>query len=50
MNRQNNRNRVAWLFVIALMVLCGSLTFLQYRWTGEVAQAEMTLMRENLAR
>ena len=38
------------MFVIALMVLCGSLTFLQYRWTGDVARAETTLMRERLAR
>lgn len=41
---------MAWLFVFVLMVLCSSLTILQYRWTGDVARAEMTMMRQSLAR
>ena len=45
----NKRNRAAWLFVVTLVVLCGSLAVLQHHWTGELARAEMTLMNESLS-
>ncbi len=45
-----NRNRTEWLFVVTMVGVCGALAVLQYRWTGDVAQAEMTLMRDSLSR
>ncbi len=45
-----NRKLTEWLFVGTMVGVCGILALLQYRWTGDVARAEMTLMRENLSR
>ncbi len=45
-----NRNRSEWLFVVTMVGVCGTLAVLQYRWTGDVARAEMTLMRDSLSR
>ena len=42
-------SRVEMIFVIAMVVLCGSLTILQYYWTGELARAEMDRMSGSLA-
>jgi signal transduction histidine kinase len=50
MSAPANRNRTEWLFVLMMVGVCGTLAVLQYRWTGDVARAEMTLMRENLSR
>ena len=44
-----NRNRPEWLFVVTMVGVCGTLAVLQYRWTGDVARAEITLMRESLS-
>ena len=45
-----NRTRPEWLFVVTMVGVCGTLAgVLQYHWTGDVARAEMTLMRENLS-
>lgn len=44
-----NRNRPEWLFVVTMVGVCGALAVLQYRWTGDVARAEITLMRESLS-
>lgn len=38
-----------WLLGGFMFVLCAGLTVLQYRWTGEIARAEMTRLRGNLA-
>ncbi|MES2439553.1 MAG: HAMP domain-containing sensor histidine kinase [Verrucomicrobiota bacterium] len=43
------RSRVEMIFIIAMVVLCGGLTILQYRWTGGLAQAEMDRMSGSLA-
>ncbi|MGL5016505.1 MAG: sensor histidine kinase [Luteolibacter sp.] len=45
-----NRNLAEWLFVGTMVGVCGILALLQYRWTGDVARAEITLMRDNLSR
>src|SRR6187401_57514 len=45
------RPRIQWIewgFVVFLALVCAILTALQYRWTGEIAQAEMTRLRGNL--
>lgn len=38
-----------WLLGSFMFLLCAGLTVLQYRWTGEVARAEMSRLRGNLA-
>jgi hypothetical protein len=38
----------SWLFVGALLVLCGVLGVLQYRWIGEVSLAALARMQGNL--
>lgn len=48
MELRRQRNSAEWIFVVAMVLLCGTLTVLQYRWTGEVARAEMTRLRESL--
>lgn len=45
-----NRNRTEWLFVVTMVGVCGTLAVLQYHWTGDVARAEMTLLRDSLSR
>lgn len=45
------RPRIQWIewgFVVFLALVCAILTALQYRWTGEIAKAEMTRLRGNL--
>ena len=39
---------LSWVGVGLLAVLCGVLAFLQYRWIGEVADAEKTRLHEDL--
>ena len=40
---------IEWGFVVFLLLLCGILTSLQYRWTGEVSRAEAARLRAGLA-
>ena len=49
MNVRPKQSLIEWGFVALLLLLCGILTVLQYRWTGEVARAETTRLRGNLA-
>jgi signal transduction histidine kinase len=42
------QNRIEWIFLAAMIVLCAILTAMQYRWTGEVARAEMERLRANI--
>ncbi|MBI4878020.1 MAG: HAMP domain-containing histidine kinase [Acidobacteria bacterium] len=39
---------LSWAILIALLVLCGILGFLQYRWVGEVSLAERDRMQSSL--
>ena len=39
---------LAWASITLLAVLCGILAVLQYRWIGEVANAERQRLREDL--
>jgi signal transduction histidine kinase len=39
---------LAWASVIVLAVLCGGLALLQYRWIGEITDAERTRLHEQL--
>jgi hypothetical protein len=39
---------LSWLFVAALLVLCGVLGVLQYRWIGEVSVAARERLRDSL--
>ena len=50
MNVEPNRRRavLSWLFVGALLVLCGVLGVLQYRWIGEVSLAARDRLRGSL--
>ena len=50
MSLEKNRRRavLSWLFVTALLVLCGVLGFLQYRWIGEVSVAARERLRGSL--
>jgi signal transduction histidine kinase len=50
MNPGTKKNRTEWLFVATMVGVCGILAVLQYRWTGDVARAEMTLLRDGLSR
>src|SRR5258708_5865726 len=49
MNPRTKENGIEWGFAAALLALCAILTALQYRWTGEVAGAELTRLRSQLA-
>jgi hypothetical protein len=40
MKRHEKQAFLSWRFVSALVILCGILGFLQYRWIGEVSLAE----------
>src|ERR1022692_2573853 len=50
MSLEKNRRRavLSWLFVSALLVLCGVLGVLQYRWIGEVSVAARERLRGSL--
>lgn len=41
--------RAEWLFMAALVLLCGILTAVQYRWTGDLARAEAERLGGNFA-
>jgi signal transduction histidine kinase len=42
------QTRVEWLLLGVIAVVCGVLSFLQYRWTGELSKAEPALVRAGL--
>src|SRR5271157_1880074 len=50
MNVESNQRRavLSWLFVGTLLVLCGVLGVLQYRWIGEVSLAARDRLRGSL--
>ena len=43
------QTRLEWVFLATVMVLCGALTALQCRWTGELARAEVKRLRDDLS-
>ena len=45
---KRSRAFYSWLFVAAMLILCGVLGALQYSWIGEVSVAEQERLRENL--
>ncbi|MBZ5619211.1 MAG: HAMP domain-containing histidine kinase [Acidobacteriia bacterium] len=46
--KYRHRAMLSWLFVSALLVLCGVLGVLQYRWIGEVSVAARERLRGSL--
>jgi signal transduction histidine kinase len=51
LNRMSARNKQTytdWMFGGLMFLLCAGLTVLQYRWTGEIANAELIRLRGNL--
>src|SRR3954462_15228730 len=48
MSSRRKLNWIEWGFLAFLAVACAILTVLQYRWTGEVAQAETRRLSANL--
>ncbi len=42
-------NWIDWGFVVFLALVCTVLAALQYRWTGEIARAELTRLRTSLS-
>jgi signal transduction histidine kinase len=51
LNRMNARSKQTctdWMIGGFMFLLCAGLTVLQYRWTGEVANAELIRLRGNL--
>ncbi len=47
-DRNRRRALLSWLALAALVVLCGVLGLLQYRWLGEVSRAERDRLRSSL--
>ena len=48
MDSERRQNRIWWLFASAVAALCLVLGVLQYRWIGEVSQAERERMQSGL--
>ena len=48
MDKNKRRALLSWLFVGSLLVLCGVLGVLQYRWIGEVSIASRERLRGSL--
>jgi len=44
----SRHTRIEWAFLAAMAVLCTVLSILQYRWTAELAHAEVAQLRGNL--
>ena len=40
--------RLEWALLAIIAVVCAVLSFLQYRWTGEVSRAERARLRASL--
>ena len=45
MSKSVKHNYTDWLFAGLMCLLCVGLTVLQYRWTGEIANAELRRLR-----
>jgi signal transduction histidine kinase len=43
-----NQSRLEWALLAVIAVVCAVLSFLQYRWTGEVSRAERSRLRSGL--
>lgn len=48
MEKNQRQALLSWLSVMTLLVLCGTLGYLQYRWIGEVSFAARERLRANL--
>ncbi|HEY3854341.1 MAG TPA: HAMP domain-containing sensor histidine kinase [Verrucomicrobiae bacterium] len=48
MSKNVKHNYTDWLFAGVMFLLCVGLTVLQYRWTGEIANAELRRLRADL--
>ncbi len=48
MNTRNKQTYTDWMFGGLMFLLCVGLTVLQYRWTGEIANAELVRLRTGL--
>jgi signal transduction histidine kinase len=42
------QNRIEWTLLAVIALVCTVLSFLQYRWTGELSRAEPALLRAGL--
>lgn len=42
------QSRIEWALLAVIAVVCAVLSFLQYRWTGELSKAEPALLRAGL--
>ncbi len=42
------QTRVEWVLLAVIALVCAVLSFLQYRWTGELSRAEPALLRAGL--
>jgi hypothetical protein len=42
------QTRIEWALLGVIAVVCAVLSFLQYRWTGELSRAEPALLRAGL--
>ncbi len=42
------QNRIEWALLAVIAFVCAVLSFLQYRWTGELSRAEPALLRAGL--
>ena len=46
--RHNHQTRLEWALLFVIALVCAVLTFLQYRWTGELSVAEHARLRAGL--
>src|ERR1700761_109101 len=46
--RLRGQTRMEWALLVVIAVVCVVLSFLQYRWTGELSRAEPALLRAGL--
>ena len=48
MVRRIGKTRIEWALLALIAAVCAILSFLQYRWTGELSKAEPALLRAGL--
>src|ERR1700761_1129188 len=46
--RLRGQTRMEWALLVVIALVCAILSFLQYRWTGELSRAEPALLRAGL--
>src|ERR1700690_1367300 len=46
--RAMGQARIEWALLAVIALVCAVLSFLQYRWTGELSRAEPALLRAGL--